>query len=195
MSETPEEGSYDFAPEEESGEIPLVEPEGGVAEEEVSGASAVAPAARKPQQAVPDRICPHCGQNIFGKTRGGRCPQCAAPLEHAATDLLQFSSPAWLRTMAMGLMMVGAAIVRGHVVGACAAVERAAARGGASCGGGGVDLHRGVDGDADGIGHWGEGDDGNGRGALGGAGGGGVVGAGAAGARWGDIGAGGLRGG
>jgi uncharacterized protein (DUF983 family) len=104
MSDTPEKGSYDFAPEEEkSGEIPLVEPGDG---------AAVEPKAppKKPQQAVPDRICPHCGFNIFGKTRGGRCPQCAAPLEHAATDLLQFSSPAWLRTMANGLVMVGAAI-------------------------------------------------------------------------------------
>ena len=106
------EGSYDFAPE-ETGEIPLSEP-GAVEEEieEVSGESAVAPAAspRKPQQAIPDRICPHCGFSIFGKTRGGRCPQCAAPLEHAATDLLQFSSPAWLRTMANGLLMAGAAV-------------------------------------------------------------------------------------
>src|SRR5579871_3656388 len=101
MSETPEKGSYDFAPEEIPEEIPLVEPEGG---------AEVKPAPRKPEQAVPDRICPHCGFNIFGKTRGGRCPQCAAPLEHAATDLLQFSSPGWLRTMANGLMMVGAAI-------------------------------------------------------------------------------------
>ncbi|MGN6369755.1 MAG: hypothetical protein ACTHN5_15965 [Phycisphaerae bacterium] len=114
MSETPETGSYDFAPEkkgearnEPAEEIPLVEPEGGAE-------AAVKPAPRKPQQAIPDRICPHCGFNIFGKTRGGRCPQCAAPLEHAATDLLQFSSPGWLRTMSNGLILVGAAI-GGHV--------------------------------------------------------------------------------
>ena len=106
MSETPDEGSYDFAPEEMAGEIPLVEPE----EEAGEAEAAVQAAPRKPEQAVPDRICPHCGFSIFGKTRGGRCPQCAAPLEHAATDLLQFSSPGWLRTMATGLLMVGAAI-------------------------------------------------------------------------------------
>jgi hypothetical protein len=117
-SDKPEEGSYDFAPE-ASGEIPLAEP-GETEVEEVSGEPAApnAPAApRKPQQAIPDRICPHCGFSIFGKTRGGRCPQCAAPLEHAATDLLQFSSPTWLRTMANGLLMVAAGI-GAHVVGA-----------------------------------------------------------------------------
>jgi hypothetical protein len=99
MADTRNSGAYEFAPDHEP-EIPLEE----------RGEPAAPAKPRKPLEAVPDRICPHCGFNIFGKTRGGRCPQCAAPLEHAAQDLLQFSSPAWVRTMATGFIMLALAI-------------------------------------------------------------------------------------
>lgn len=111
MADTRDAGSYDFAPEEDR---PAQEPSDEPQPEKIADAP---PTARKPMEAIPDRICPHCGFSIFGKTRGGRCPQCAAPLENTAQDLLQFSDPAWLRTMATGFVMIAAA-VSGHVLAA-----------------------------------------------------------------------------
>jgi hypothetical protein len=65
---------------------------------------------------TPTRICPHCGYRMFGKLKA-RCPECAAPTDTVATDLLQFASTSWVRGVANGILLISPAIIL-HVVGA-----------------------------------------------------------------------------
>src|ERR1035437_5050998 len=83
-------GAYDFAPEE------------GVP------APREAPAPVE-QQALPERVCPHCGFRIVGKALRGRCPECSAALDEP-NDRLQFSDPHWLATVSNGTLLLALAI-------------------------------------------------------------------------------------
>jgi hypothetical protein len=103
MSEKPESDSpYEFAPRAEPAQpvepppttTPEVEEEPGL-----------------------ERTCPHCGFKIIGKPRGGRCPECAAPLDEVATDLLQFSNHDWLLTTSNGTLLFAGSIVLQLIVG------------------------------------------------------------------------------
>ncbi len=69
-----------------------------------------------PAQPIQERPCPHCGFRIVGKPRNNRCPDCSAPLDQTATDLLQFSTPAWTRAVSWGAIVVVVAIMA-HVAG------------------------------------------------------------------------------
>ncbi|HVX83969.1 MAG TPA: hypothetical protein VH253_04060 [Phycisphaerae bacterium] len=68
--------------------------------------------AKQPTVAEPvvERKCPHCGFRIVGKTTRNRCPDCAAPLDLTAANLLQFSATGWVRTIAVGSLLLAAAV-------------------------------------------------------------------------------------
>ncbi|HVS73772.1 MAG TPA: hypothetical protein VHQ47_21295 [Phycisphaerae bacterium] len=68
--------------------------------------------AKQPTVAEPvvERKCPHCGFRIVGKTTRNRCPDCAAPLDLTAANLLQFSATGWVRTVACGSLLLAAAV-------------------------------------------------------------------------------------
>jgi hypothetical protein len=103
MADEQDPGSeYDFAPREE----PQVEPDAVPA---VPASEEVA--AVPPPRLSAERVCPHCGFEIFGKPRGGRCPDCAAPLDLAGTDLLQFSDGDWVKRLSNGALLFALAIV------------------------------------------------------------------------------------
>ncbi len=129
MADETDSGSeYDFLPREE--------PERELPEPKLPKRPPEEPVAQRPARIEPERVCPHCGFEIFGKPRGGRCPDCAAPLDLTATDLLQFADGDWVRTLsnatlllALGVLLdVGAvAIGRGGLPGVGALGHVAAA--------------------------------------------------------------------
>ena len=57
-----------------------------------------------------ERICPNCGFHVFGKTVKNRCPECTGDLA-ATAELLQFSNPAWSRTLANGALLLIPAVL------------------------------------------------------------------------------------
>jgi uncharacterized membrane protein len=67
--------------------------------------------------ALPEKSCPHCGFRIVGRINRPRCPECSAPLDPAAADLLQFSNVGWTRSISWGPALVSAAVLL-HVGGA-----------------------------------------------------------------------------
>lgn len=87
--ETPVENEYEFAPREAAPE-PTLAPK-------VEEAAPAAP--------VAERVCPHCGFRVLGKTPRNRCPECAGDLS-ASDELLQFSSPRWPRQVAAGCFLL-----------------------------------------------------------------------------------------
>lgn len=97
--------SYDFAPKDEpekskddsSREKPVVNYKG-------------------PEELQQERTCPHCGFKMYGKLKA-RCPDCAAPLDHEATDILQFSDTSWLRSVSTGYLLILSALIM-HLVAA-----------------------------------------------------------------------------
>jgi hypothetical protein len=78
-------------------------------------ASARQDARLQPQQQQ-QHTCLYCGLLVFGNPRA-RCPECSAPMDDSATDLLQFAEPRWTRSVALALPLIAAAIV-GHAAGA-----------------------------------------------------------------------------
>jgi hypothetical protein len=54
-----------------------------------------------------DLPCSQCNANLRGQHVGGRCPQCGRPVGlNLYGDLLQYSQPAWLRTIRGGMMTI-----------------------------------------------------------------------------------------
>jgi hypothetical protein len=54
-----------------------------------------------------DLPCSQCSTNLRGQHVGGRCPQCGRPVGlNLYGDLLQYSQPAWLRTIRGGMMTI-----------------------------------------------------------------------------------------
>jgi hypothetical protein len=88
--------AYEFAPREPEPEATRA-PEAGEVRE--------APAAP-----VAERLCPHCGFQVFGKMAKNRCPECSGDLS-ASNDLFQFSSPAFTRSVATGLFLLVPALL------------------------------------------------------------------------------------
>ena len=87
MADTPgEDSSYEFAPNE------ISKPRDAETQKQSAHT-----------EQLQERNCPHCGFRIYGKPRQGRCPECAAPLDLTATDLLQFSSTGWVRGLTLGM--------------------------------------------------------------------------------------------
>jgi hypothetical protein len=102
---------YDFAPREEPEPAPAS-----------PAPMREAPAAVKPERIAPERVCPHCGFEIFGKLRGGRCPECAAPLDFSGSTLLQFADGEWIRRLSNGTLLFAFGLVcniAGVTVGSC----------------------------------------------------------------------------
>src|SRR5579862_3162432 len=90
---SPADSTYDFAP------GPEKQPE--------------VPARAGPFPPIPsgaERICPHCGFRVVGKPRGNRCPECSAPLDLAAADLLQFAPAGWIREISWGPVLIALAM-------------------------------------------------------------------------------------
>ncbi len=75
--------------------------------------AAAAPAA--PATAAVERTCPHCGFTFLGKPKA-RCPECAAALDSSAAELLQFADTGWVRSVALGVMLIVPAIIT-HIIG------------------------------------------------------------------------------
>jgi len=59
-----------------------------------------------------DLTCCACGYNLRGLLVGGRCPECADPVEASIIgEGLRFCDPAWVRTLSRGTSWICAALV------------------------------------------------------------------------------------
>src|SRR5438045_3257435 len=119
----PEDSPYDFAEPEKPKPEPRIPPKkpqpvakkpAPSAEIELKPADSAAVPTTPRSPIIPDeaptRICPHCGFRMFGKLKA-RCPECAAPTDTVATDLLQFASTGWVNGLAFGILLLPAAII------------------------------------------------------------------------------------
>lgn len=63
-----------------------------------------------------DLPCRSCGYNLRGLFDGGRCPECDTPIDRSMRgDLLRYSDPRWVRTIARGLRIINIAVVLGLI--------------------------------------------------------------------------------
>ena len=76
-----------------------LEPSGAFASSETGPASSTE---------VRDEIaCKRCGYNLRGLREDGRCPECGTAVGLSVRgDLLQFSDPAWVETVARGMYII-----------------------------------------------------------------------------------------
>ena len=60
---------------------------------------------------IVDISCIQCSYNLRGLYVDKTCPECGRPIAHSArSDLLQYSSPDWLKNLTSGASFIGAAI-------------------------------------------------------------------------------------
>lgn len=63
-----------------------------------------------------DLHCRSCGYNLRGLSDSGRCPECEAPVDRSTHgDLLHYSDPRWLRTVARGFRILNLSIALGLI--------------------------------------------------------------------------------
>jgi hypothetical protein len=61
-----------------------------------------------------DLHCRSCGYNLRGLSDSGRCPECDAPIDRSSHgDLLHYSDPRWLWTVARGFRILNFSIALG----------------------------------------------------------------------------------
>jgi hypothetical protein len=99
MAKKPPDDSYDLVP-----------PEAPKSQEKAAPPKAVR------TELGQERTCHYCGFSFHGPPKA-RCPDCAAPMDSGTTDQLKFSDPAWVRRVAMGLVLMIPGIA-GHIVAA-----------------------------------------------------------------------------
>lgn len=108
---SPEDSLYDFAepvppkkpaPAPPKPKPPARQPLPGLDPVRTAAPAKAPPVAPEADQTL--RTCMHCGYSYLGKIKA-RCPECAAPMESAA-DLLQFAGAGWVRSVALGLLLL-----------------------------------------------------------------------------------------
>lgn len=68
-----------------------------------------------------DVPCRRCGYNLRSLVLDGRCPECGTAVGRSLHgDLLRFSDPAWVQSLASGMNWILAGMIIGFIVGAVA---------------------------------------------------------------------------
>ena len=76
-----------------------------------------------------DIACRKCGYNLRGSNKDGACPECGTAVGRSTHDLLRFSDPTWVCTLASGMNWIVGGVVCGLVAGVATLAAVAAAQG------------------------------------------------------------------